>query len=196
GGGVDSGTVTVPTAIQRADWANSTTPHWLLPSESEWYKAAYYKGGSTNAGYWLYPFQSNTVPTGDVPPGGSNSANFSGDYGYAVTQTTPLSSFNSSLTYLTDVGAYAAAQSPFGAIDMGGNVWQWNEALLGPTHGVRGGAWDFFSGDLAASRRFFDPLVETTDIGFRVALVPEPGSFALLAIGGAGFLLWARRRKP
>ncbi|MFA6132782.1 MAG: SUMF1/EgtB/PvdO family nonheme iron enzyme [Phycisphaerae bacterium] len=27
---------------------------WAVTSEDEWYKAAYYKGGSTNAGYWDY----------------------------------------------------------------------------------------------------------------------------------------------
>jgi sulfatase modifying factor 1 len=34
-----------------------------LPTENEWYKAAYYKGGGTNAGYWVYATQSNTAPT-------------------------------------------------------------------------------------------------------------------------------------
>lgn len=32
---------------------------YFLPSEDQWYKAAYYKGGSTDAGYWKYPFQSD-----------------------------------------------------------------------------------------------------------------------------------------
>ena len=32
---------------------------YFIPSENEWYKAAYYKGGGTNAGYWTYPTQSN-----------------------------------------------------------------------------------------------------------------------------------------
>ena len=36
---------------------------YFIPSENEWYKAAYYKGGSTNAGYWTYPTQSNTAPS-------------------------------------------------------------------------------------------------------------------------------------
>lgn len=35
----------------------------FIPEENEWYKAAYYKGGSTNAGYWLYATQSNTAPS-------------------------------------------------------------------------------------------------------------------------------------
>jgi hypothetical protein len=35
---------------------------WALTSEDEWYKAAYYKAGSTNAGYWDYPTRSNTPP--------------------------------------------------------------------------------------------------------------------------------------
>jgi hypothetical protein len=36
---------------------------FFIPNENEWYKAAYYKGGSSNAGYWLYATQSNTAPT-------------------------------------------------------------------------------------------------------------------------------------
>ena len=35
---------------------------YRLPTVDEWWKAAYYKGGGTNAGYWDYPTQSNTAP--------------------------------------------------------------------------------------------------------------------------------------
>jgi hypothetical protein len=38
------------------------TPTYFIPSENEWYKAAFYKGGSTNAGYWLYATQSDVQP--------------------------------------------------------------------------------------------------------------------------------------
>lgn len=34
----------------------------FIPTENEWYKAAFYKGGSTSAGYWLYATQSNAAP--------------------------------------------------------------------------------------------------------------------------------------
>ena len=33
-----------------------------IPTENEWYKAAYYKGGGTNAGYWKYATQSDADP--------------------------------------------------------------------------------------------------------------------------------------
>lgn len=33
-----------------------------IPNEDEWYKAAYYKGAGSNAGYWLYATQSDTAP--------------------------------------------------------------------------------------------------------------------------------------
>jgi formylglycine-generating enzyme required for sulfatase activity len=32
-----------------------------LPTENEWYKAAYYKGGGTDAGYWNYATQTNNT---------------------------------------------------------------------------------------------------------------------------------------
>ncbi len=35
---------------------------YFLPTEDQWYKAAYYKGGGTNAGYWDYATQSDTAP--------------------------------------------------------------------------------------------------------------------------------------
>ena len=35
---------------------------YFLPSENEWYKAAYYVGGGTNSGYWTYPTKSNVAP--------------------------------------------------------------------------------------------------------------------------------------
>jgi formylglycine-generating enzyme required for sulfatase activity len=34
-----------------------------IPTENEWYKAAYYKGGGTSAGYWKYATQSDEDPT-------------------------------------------------------------------------------------------------------------------------------------
>jgi formylglycine-generating enzyme required for sulfatase activity len=37
-------------------------PTYRLPSEDEWFKAAYYKGNGTNSGYWTYATQSNTTP--------------------------------------------------------------------------------------------------------------------------------------
>jgi len=58
---------------------------WVLPSENEWYKAAYYQpaaqGGDVD-NYWLFPTASNSVPTlatadavGDISNPGPNVAN-------------------------------------------------------------------------------------------------------------------------
>ena len=49
---------------------------YFIPSENEWYKAAYYKGGGTNAGYWTYPTQSNTAPSNTLSATGTNNANY------------------------------------------------------------------------------------------------------------------------
>ena len=35
---------------------------YSIPTENEFYKAAYYVGGGTNAGYWTYPTKSLTQP--------------------------------------------------------------------------------------------------------------------------------------
>ena len=39
---------------------------WFIPSEDEWYKSAYYRGGGTEAGYWDYPTRSDSTPSNDL----------------------------------------------------------------------------------------------------------------------------------
>ncbi len=163
----------------------------FIPSEDEWYKAAYYDPGSNS--YNQYPFSSNTVPT-SAPPGSTpNTGNFY-DFatGFAVTGPT---SYDPNQNYLTDVGAYTASGSPYGAFDMGGNVWQWNEALIDGSYfrGLRGGSW-FYPHSLASSDRYAErPADESFYIGFRVATVPEPGT-GVLAIVACG-LMWLLRKR-
>jgi len=161
---------------------------YFIPSENEWYKAAYYKGGGTNSGYWLYPTQSNSLPSNVLSATGTNNANY---YNGAYTDPT---------NYLTPVGAFVASPGPYGTYDMGGDVWQWNEAKLpgdisGDWRGMRGGA--FFVGNpnvLAASYGSgFYPTYEDTVYGFRVGSLPEPGSIALLFAGAVSLLFYAWR---
>jgi formylglycine-generating enzyme len=172
-GGNNSGTVAVPDATQRATWAATGAFHWLLPSENEWYKAAYYNGALGT--YYTYPFQSSSPTVALAPPGNTNSGNFR------------MAAFNydGNMSYLTDVGAYPNSLSPYGSFDMGGDVNQWNESLDGP---LRGGGWDAVSTDTAASFRSFTAGAnsEFRDSGFRVASVggvPEPPAIALLVVG-------------
>ena len=41
---------------------NVNAKYWI-PSEDEWYKAAYYKGKGLNSGYWRYATQSDNLPS-------------------------------------------------------------------------------------------------------------------------------------
>ena len=131
----------------------------FLPSEDEWYKAAYYESGATNAGYWDYPTQSDVPPTAEGPPG-TDLANGSANYGGALGGD------------FTRVGSYTArpSDSACGTFDQGGNVWEWHEDRMGPDRGVRGGSSTDTNSNLhAQARAFFDPMVDFGDIGFRVA---------------------------
>ena len=87
-------------------------------------------------------------------------------------------------------------ESPYGTFDQGGNVWEWNEAILhGSYYLVRGGAFNGPIKDLHASYRgssYGEPTSEYDSIGFRVCEVPEPATLTLLALGG---LAVVRRRR-
>jgi hypothetical protein len=97
---------------------------------------------------------------------------------------------------LTAVGAYNNSPSEYGTFDQGGNLYEWNETIIvGPLRGIRGGNWIGAGGNLAASDRGFG-VTPTTEggIGFRVAMIPEPGTALLLAVGLAGLAAAGRRR--
>ena len=111
---------------------------------------------------------------------------------YAVTGST---SFNNAQNFLTDVGAYTSEDSPYGTFDQGGNVWEWNETLIGSLRSARGGSWFNSSSELHASSRGsgFGPTSEIFHIGFRVASIPEPAGTTLYLAGVAMLVL---RRRP
>ncbi len=124
--------------------------------------------------YYQYPTSSNTAPT-SAPPGSTpNTANIFNN-GYAVTGSGTLSP---NQNYLTDVGAYTASASPYGAYDLGGKFLQWNESATGPNiyyRDYRGMSWN--NGNTRLIRSDSNsignyPTTSSPDIGFRVALLP------------------------
>lgn len=183
---------------------------WWLPSEDEWFKAGFHKNDGITGNYWSFATSSNDFPFSVPPPGSaapmpSNTGNFYRDdrtangfnNGYAVTGSTML---DGSQNYLTDVGAYALAVSPYGTFDQAGNVYEWNEfqsPFATDTRGIRGGSWRD-GGDLiyGLSRGGVGAIGESQYIGFRVAgIIPEPSTLLLLGAGFVG-LLSLRRRLP
>ena len=166
---------------------------WWIPGEDEWYKAAYYKGGGTNAGYWLYPTQSDTAP-GNIIGSATNQANYNNGV-YSVTQSEEASNTQN---YLTESGAFVGSESFYDTYDLGGNVFEWNDSIQGPYRGLRGGAWTVNFNYVSLGSSFsldYVPQSEIYYLGFRLATVPEPSTYALLGLAAIGMLAALRRRK-
>ena len=187
----EDGAYTLTGATSGIITKNAGATVWL-PSENEWYKAAYYDPtkNSGTGGYWLHANQSDTMTSNDI--GVAGAANWRAvDYA-----TTPgNNTYSASQNYLTDVGAYGAnSDSYYGTNDQAGNVWEWNDAVIGSSRGIRGGAWNSSVTLLASSNRAsVDPSSEFTSYGFRVATVPEPSGLVLTMLIGAGFICHRRR---
>ena len=58
----EDGAYTLNGAVSGTAVAKNAGAKYHIPTENEWYKTAYYKSGSTNAGYWTYATQSNSIP--------------------------------------------------------------------------------------------------------------------------------------
>jgi len=175
---------------------------YYVPLEDQWYKAAYYKGGGTNSGYWNFATQSDVAPeavTADAAGDASaeNTGNFA-NYKNAA-------SWNGLSGNVTTVGTNGGP-SAYGVFDQGGSVYEWND-LDGTSSLLRGArSGSFNSGDYTRVwsewREAVDPTFEDFHVGFRLAStvssgVPEidPSSFgSVLALVFGAFGLLERRR--
>jgi formylglycine-generating enzyme required for sulfatase activity len=166
-----------------ATFARLPGARYFIPTENEWYKAAYYdpdKNG--DPGYWLFPTRSDTRPSNDAPPG-ADMENGSANYSSA----TPIA-----------VGAYSArpSVSAYGTFDQGGNVWEWNETfVIDDYFGLRGGAFANIYGLEASHRDSYPAFFENPIMGFRIAAaVPEPSTLALV-LTAAAYAAFRRRSR-
>lgn len=147
--------------------------YYFLPSEDEWYKAAY--GKNDGSGYYLYSTASDIEP--------------------------PSTPYNGSQYYPVSVYA-AGGLSSYGTMGQGGNIWQWNESAWDGVNdsatearGFDGGGPDIAHLVLQSSDGYFNyPGFENEIFGFRVASVPEPSTYALIGIGVVALLIVSRKK--
>jgi formylglycine-generating enzyme required for sulfatase activity len=153
--------------IDRAASISTYGTTYVIPTEDEWYKAAYFK--PDGSGYSLYTNGLNTLPAAD------NGWNYYGG------------------SYSDPWNVGTGTQEQNGTFDMIGNVWEWNETLIGSYRGMRGGSCSMEGAYCFSSsyRSYDSPYDQYFLIGFRVASVPEPCSLVLLSLGG---LLLRRKR--
>jgi formylglycine-generating enzyme required for sulfatase activity len=178
---------------------------FYIPTEDQWYKAAYYMGGGTNAGYWDYATRSDTAPTAvTADTTGIGSAGSTGNFANYLDDA----NWNDRGGNVTTVGTNGVS-SAYGAFDMNGNITEWNDLtglVAGERRGLRGGFWGSFSeNSLRSSFNQDTPASDENDVyGFRLAspasspsAVPEIdpnslGSVLALVLGSLGLL--ERRR--
>ena len=76
------------------------------------------------------------------------------------------------------VDAHPGGNSPYGVVDMAGNVWEWTSTLYADDEQwrvLKGGAWDFrgLKDARCASRVYFRPTFRNGAVGFRCCWDPH-----------------------
>lgn len=139
---------------------------YALPTEDEWFKAAYFDGSA----YTLYANGStNTAPTTGV-----------GNWNYNGVTPNPNNVWSVTSGGIEQNGTY----------NMMGNVAEWLET----TNGVlRGGSYGTVAGFLSSSAtQTASPTSRNAAYGFRPISIPEPATALMLCVGGIG--AWMLRR--
>ena len=146
---------------------------YALPTDDEWYKAAYFK--SDASGYSVFANGTDTSPTWGTASGW----NYQNDVNYSYVNGSP--------NYTWTVGYGGVEQN--GTYNMMGNVWEWMEDSSGV---ARGGSFFNSSSMRSSGRGTDDPATEDIGIGFRVVAIPEPTTGSLMAL--VGIVAFAMRR--
>lgn len=149
-----------------------------LPSDNEWYKAAYYQPASEGGDvddYWLYPTRSNTPPTLATADETGNINNDTAN----IANSNHGADWNGQDGNVTTVGSGGPGSASFyGAFDMGGNVAEWDEFASRFPRGYRmkrgGGAMDPAdsldpTSLKSSSASLEDSTYASSNIGFRIA---------------------------
>jgi len=163
---------------------------WWIPSEDEWYKAAYHKNNGVTGDYWDFPTGTNAIPSNQlINPDPGNNENFEGRE-YTIGRP----------YYTTSVGEFENSDSAYVTFDQGGNLREWTEAADFIFRCVRGGSWNTDWPQTHASTLSLRgaPTYEGNTVGVRVASIsdiPEPGSITLLLCGIVAALMCRGRGK-
>ncbi len=180
-------------AIGAGDKVTATTAHdglamdalvathgvvYVLPTENEWYKAAYYNGG-----YSLFSDGTGTAPPNAVY----------GSLGNPEVVDHLSAEQNGTVNMGGNVWEWLESTA-------GGEAFNPLDDSQGMV--IRGGAYFLPSANyLRSTDRFTDPAlirgVATEDLGFRVVAIPEPGTISLMSLSTISLFLTRtiRRRK-
>lgn len=156
---------------------------YALPTDDEWYKAAYFR--PDGSGYSLYA--NGTDIASSYPTQGTTEG-----WNYYKNSTGYVYSWPN---YTWETGDGAEEQN--GTYDMMGNVSEWCESAQGTLVShlvVRGGDYGSHYTSLTAdSRGSAAAWSEYTDQGFRIVAIPEPSSIGLITMaGGLGIVILKR----
>ena len=160
--------------------SHATNSKYWIPTVDEWYKAAYYKSDSTNAGYWTYPTQSNTAPSPGPTNSAANKANYQSDN----------FNFGEGLDHgdMMSVGNYRLSPGAYGTFDQAGNVSEWIEDVSPIDSTARttyGGAWRWNDSDQLKydARSHAEADEGSFARGFRLASSPYAAPKKLIQFG-------------
>lgn len=192
-GDTETGAYTIGSGL---DEVRSADAKFWIPSEDEWYKAAFHDASvGTDGVYFDYATGSDSVPTIAT----ANSVGRISNPGVGVVNYRSGANWNGTrLGNVTTVGSAGTdSMSPYGTFDQNGNVWEWTEAVISSSfRGLRGGTWSARSNFLRADDRSnFNPTVDFGLAGFRVATVPEPSAVRIVVLAAGGLLLRRRDRE-
>lgn len=149
---------------------------WWIPSENEWYKAAFYDPLSRTYSYW--PMENGRIlpkECGKNDAALTNSAN----YNYCGIKA---ASKNDIGGLLTPVGTYLNSSSFYGTYDQAGNLWEWTDtSTIKSMRIIRGGSWSngILTIDIFQKRDYpyesinGAPAYYDDDTGFRLASRPQ-----------------------